>query len=247
MTTLFSILRTAYFLLRAAFNDLKTLLISLFTPLFMLVTFWLVGRPTEPGDPDLAAFMFPAIIGLTVMLGGQTLAMRLVNWRAQGVFQRLSVTPTPLGQVVLSMSVAQAALSVLQAGGVFLFGVFVLGFKVDARGAALAVGVLVLGVSVFVALGLFIASLSAKPDIVSAAFIFTLLPMFFLGGGFPPSILPEFLQQISPFLPTAMVNSLLNPLFAQGAFPSDAWQSVSGLLLYTFLFSVLGAWRFRWD
>ena len=234
-------------LIRASLNDLRTLVITLFTPLFMLILFWLVGRPSEPGDTDLVSFIFPAIVGLTVMLGGQTAAMRIVNWRGEGVFQRLAATPTPLGHLVIGVGLAQAVVSVAQAVAVMLFGMLALGLHVNGLGAVIAVLLLALGVLVFIAFGIFIASLSSKPDMASSAFMFTLLPMFFLGGGFPPSILPPFLQALSPWLPTAMLNSLISPLFASGALPAQPWWPVLGLLAYTFAFAALASWQFKWE
>ena len=76
---------------------------------------------------------------------------------------------------------------------------------------------------------------------------FTLLPMFFLGGGFPAEILPPALQAVSPWLPTTMLNSLLSPLLAGGALPAAPWWPALGLLAYTLAFAGLAAWRFRWE
>ena len=244
MTTVFQF---SGYLIRAGLNDLRTFAVTLFTPLFMLVLFWVLGRPAEPGDPDLVAFIFPAIIGLTVMLGGQTAALRIVNWREQGVFQRLLATPASLGQLVLGIGAAQMAVSVMQAVSVMAFGVLVLGLAVNGGGAAVAVLVLALGVAVFITFGMLIASLANKADVASSAFMFTLLPMFFLGGGFPPEILPDFLRALSPWLPTTMLNSLLSPMLTSGTLPAEAWQHIAGLLTYTLLFGVLAAWRFRWE
>lgn len=240
-------LQVAQALIRASLNDRRGLLTTLFTPLFMLVLFWVVGGRAEPGELDLVAFIFPAIVGLTVMLGGQTAATRIVNWREQGVFQRLAVTPTPLGQVVLGLGLAQASVSVAQALIVVLFGVGVLGLAVDGRGALLGAGVLALGVFAFIAFGCLVASLARKADLANAAFTFTLLPMFFLGGGFPAEILPPALRAISPWLPTTMLNSLLSPLLAGGALPAAPWWPLLGLLAYTLAFAGLAAWRFRWE
>lgn len=241
------ILHFAGAMFQAGLTDWRTTALSLFTPLFMLVLFWLIGRPAEPGDLDLAAFIFPAIVGLTVMLGGQTLAMRLVNWRTQGVFQRLAATPTPVGHLVLGLGLAQAALSVVQAMSVLAFGALALGLPVNGLGAGAALGVLALGVSTFSAYGLLVASLSPKADVASSIFIFTLLPMFFLGGGFPAEILPAFLRPVSPWLPTTMVNTLLSPLLATGTLPPDPVWPVLGLLGYTLGLAALAAWRFRWE
>ena len=234
-------------LIRASLNDLRTFAITLLTPLFMLVLFRVVGRPAEPGDVDLVAFIFPAIVSLTVMLGGQAVAMRIVDWRAQGVFQRLAATPTPLGHLVIGLGLAQVMVSVAQAVTVMLFGRLALGIGVSGPGAVAAVLLLTLGVLTFIAIGILIASLSSKPDVARAAFTFTLMPMFFLGGGFPPSLLPPFLQTISPYLPTAMLNTLISPLLANGVLPAEPWWPVLGLAAYTMSFSALAVWKFKWE
>jgi ABC-2 type transport system permease protein len=237
----------AWALIRASLNDLRTFAITLFTPMFMLILFWAIGRPAEPGDLDLVAFIFPAIIGLTVMLGGQTAALRIVNWRQQGVFQRLAATPTPLSHLVIGVGLAQAIVSVVQAVSVMVFGIVALGLDVHGPGALIVVGLLALGVLAFIAMGILVAGLSSKPDIASSAFMFILLPMFFLGGGFPPQILPPFLQAVGPWLPTAMLNSLLSPMLASGVLPAEPWPPVLGLLAYTAVFTVLAAWQFKWE
>jgi hypothetical protein len=69
--------------------------------------------------------------------------------------------------------------------------------------------------------------------------------MFFLGGAFPAEILPPALRAVSPWLPTAMVNSLLSPLLSGGALPPEPWWPVLGLVAYTLGFGALAAWRFR--
>jgi ABC-2 type transport system permease protein len=246
-STLLPVGQFAWALIRASLNDLRTFFITLFTPLFMLVLFWVIGRPAEPGDVDLVAFIFPAIVGMAVMMGGQAAAMRIVNWRQQGVFQRLAATPTPLGQLVIGIGLAQAVVSVAQAASVLLFGAGVLGLKVNGPGALMAVGVMGLGSLAFIALGILVASLSPKPDVASSAFIFILLPMFFLGGGFPPHILPPFLQAVSPWLPATMLNSLISPMLASGRLPADAWRPALGLLAYTAVFALVAARLFKWE
>jgi ABC-2 type transport system permease protein len=163
------------------------------------------------------------------------------------VFQRLAATPTPLGHLVIGLGLAQAAVSVAQAVAVLAFGVLALGLQVNGPGAVAAVGLLALGVLVFIAFGMLVASLSPKPDVASSAFMFTLLPMFFLGGGFPPEILPDFLQAVSPWLPTTMLNGLLSPMLAGGVLPAEPWLPLLGLLAYTLGLSALAAWRFRWE
>ena len=103
MTTLQSLFRpTLQFsiaTLRASLKNVKALAATLGLPLFMLFSFWITTQGQGPGDFDLMAYMFPAIVALGVMLSGLTQATRLASWRAQGVLQRLALTPVPLANL----------------------------------------------------------------------------------------------------------------------------------------------------
>ncbi len=77
------------------------------TPVFMLTLFWLLAGSPEEGEFNMIAFMFPAIVGFGVMFSGGGQATRLLNWREQGVFQRLAATPVPLGNLVIGAALAQ--------------------------------------------------------------------------------------------------------------------------------------------
>lgn len=244
MNTTSTLNRAAYFglaLARATLTDLQTIGISLGTPLFLLFIFGLVSK-----GPALQQ-IFPTLIGLTAMLGGQSLMMKLINWRTQGVFQRLATTPTPLGALVMGAGAAQVLMSVLQAAMILLVGVFILAIPVEAAGAALALVVAALCGLCFVAYGMAIAAVARTPDIASMLFIFTLLPMYYLGGGIFTEALPAWLNTLSNWLPTAVLGKLMTPLMTGQALTPEAAWAILAVLVYTGLFSALAAWRFRWE
>lgn len=228
-------------LLRASVKPQNRIIfgMSLGLPLFMMLLFWMTGGPKG------VALLFPALVSLSVMLPGQTHAMRIVNWRQQGVFQRLACTPVPLGYVVLGASLAQVILSIAPAIGVALFGMIVIGLQVNLLGALLSLLALIIGGACFIAYGSMIAGLTRRPEITSALFIFTLLPMSFLGGMLPQSILPAFARAISPWLPTTMLTNIIAALIASGGLPDQPLFPLAGLLCYTLIFGAIGAKLFR--
>jgi ABC-type multidrug transport system permease subunit len=233
-------------LLKGNWRDRRGLVTALFSPLLILMLFWLLTGQTDESEFDLLGFMFPAIVGFGVMFSGGAQATRLLNWREQGVFQRLAATPVPLGHLVLGATLAQTILGMLQGILILLFGVLVIRIPVNFLGALATIFVLALGGACFIALGSLIATFADKADAANNIYTFSILPMFFLGGGFPPEILPAFVQKISPWLPTSMFTELIRPLLLTGVLPQDSWVNFLGLTILTILFATIAARRFQW-
>lgn len=233
-------------LLKGTLNDLRMLVMTMFTPLLLLVLFWLLTRDGDKGA-TLMAFMFPGIVGFAVMQAGQPLALRIVSWRQQGLFQRLACAPVPLGHLVLGAALAQTLLALAQGVFMMLFGVLVLGLPINAVGAAISVLALTLGSACFIAFGALTSTLAAKPETANMVFIFTIMPLYFLGGGMPPEVLPDFLRALSPWLPSTLLTDLLHSLFATGQLPDAPVRVILGLLAYTIVFALIAARKFRWE
>lgn len=232
--------------LRASLKNRAALAGTLFTPLFMLAIFALVTPRAKPGAFDMLAFIFPGIIAFTVTMAGSGQVMRLGSWRQQGVFDRLACTPVPLGMLVLGASGAAVLLGLIQAVLVLAFGVVAFGLVVAPLGVLGAVGVLTLGGACFIAYGSLVSSLVPRLEVANLVFIFTLLPMAFLGNTFMPSAqMPSIVQTIGPWLPTTLIADLTRALLA-GSDPAHGYGlPVLGLLAYTALFSLSSARLFR--
>lgn len=229
----------------AMLRNYKALLIAILTPLFMLTIFWLTSRGTE--DANVAAMMFPVIVSFGVMLGGANTAVRAVNWRQQRLFQRLAVTPVPVGHLMLGDAAAQVVTSLIQGVATLLFGTLVLGFVIQISGLLLALLVLVLAGACFIGYGLVIATFTSRAEVASPVYIFTLMPLFFLGGGLPGIELPTVLQWIGRWSPVGVTNELVLPLLFNGQVPAGALLNVLALLGYTAVFSLITAAKFRWE
>lgn len=234
-------------MLIAARHGWRDTVLAVSVPALMLVLFSILGSRNGQGGPVLAAAAFPSIVGLTAMLGSNFIAVRVVSWRQLGIYQRLACTPTPLGDIVIGQGLAQAALSCVHAILVLFFGVVVFRLPLNLMGALTALPVLMLGAGCFIAYGMLIASLTRKPDTATALVMFTLLPMFFLSGVFPESFLPPVLRFSGSMLPASMLTRPLSSLMADGVLSSPSLWAVIGLAVYTVVFAMIAARRFRWE
>lgn len=232
-------------ILGASLKNIKGLAATLGLPLFMLFAFWITTQGESPDDFDLMAYMFPAIVALGVMLSGLTQATRLATWRAQGILQRLALTPIPLANLVLGAALVQIIIGIVQGISILLLGA-VLGITVNWLGALLILGVSALAAATFIAFGSSIASFTHRADVAGTIFFATFMPLFFLSS-FPPDMLPASLRAIIPWLPTAMAIELIGSLFVTGGLPNDALFFVAGLLIYGLIFAAIAARRFRWE
>ncbi len=228
-------------LLRAGNKNRMNFVLGLATPFFLLIIYWL----TMPDD--LLASLFPGLIGFTTMLASAPLAIRIVTWRQQGIFGRLACTPVSLGYLMLGAAGAQVVLGVVQAIVLVVFGVFVVGLPVNGLGALAAIAVLVLGSACFITYAALIASVSKRAETANSLFIFTTLPMFFLGGSMPAQVLPPWMDRIGAWLPFTLFNDLLGSLLTNGTLPANALLSVGGLVAYTLVFGCGAARLFRWE
>lgn len=232
-------------ILLASLKNVKVMATTLGLPLFMLFTFWITTRGDSPDDFDLMGFMFPAIVALSIMLVGLSQATRLSGWRAQGVFERLALTPVPLAYLVLGVAFSQVVIGVIQGISILLLGT-ALGMMVSLKGALLILAISPLAAATFIAFGSLVASFTSRADVAVYVFLAIFLPIFFLGG-FPSHMLPTSIQNILPWLPTSMAIKLISSLFAHGNLPDKAWFSITGLLIYGLIFAAVAAKRFRWE
>ncbi len=199
-------------LLYANLRNLKALAITLGMPFFMLFTIWV---PTMAGDEESQEIMqlfFPAIILLSVIMPGLTQATRLTRWREQHIFQRFALTPVPLANLMVGTAFTQIMIGVGQGMLMLLFGIFLVGLEMAWQNALLVLGAMVLAGAAFIAFGSMIAAFSSKADIAGYVFFFTIMPLTFLVI-FPPDMMPDSLNAITPWLPTSMAIELIGPLF----------------------------------
>jgi ABC-2 type transport system permease protein len=157
------------------------------------------------GDTKYVTFMFPGILGMTILFTSVFSAISILWDRQFGFLKEILVSPVPRPSVAIGKVIGGATTAVLQ-GAVLLVLMFfpnVFGFHWSTLWKALALIPLMVLLalamtSVGVAVGSRMKSFEAFPIIMN----FLLLPLFFLSGAmFPLQGLPgwmNFLTKINP-------------------------------------------------
>lgn len=233
-------------LLYANLRNLKALAITLGMPLFMLFTIWVPAMAGDEESVELMQLLFPAIILLSVIMPGLTQTTRLARWREQHIFQRLALTPVPLANLMVGTAFTQIMIGVGQGMLMLLFGILVVGLEMAWQNVLLVLGAMVLAGAAFIAFGSLIAAFSSRADIAGYVFFFTIMPLTFLAS-FPPDMMPDSLNSVTPWLPTSMAIELIGPLFLNNQLSDGALLAAVGLAMYAVLFASISARRFRWE
>ena len=222
---------------RASLRDARGFMVTLMAPVMLLVVFGIAGNAED------LKYMLPFTIGLVAMFSGSALAQRIVNWRTQRVFQRLAVTPVPVGWLMLSMVLVQLVLTLLQTIAVMAAGMAWAGITLTPGILVATLGFVALGTLCFLGFGAMLATFATRSEAVNSLYTFTLLPMSFLGGSVVEIPL---LGKLGEFFPTTMFTRLLAVMIGKldGAFLPLA---VGGLVFYTLLFGGIALKRFRWE
>jgi ABC-type multidrug transport system permease subunit len=201
----------------------------------MLILFYVAG------DGDDLMMIVPLIVGLTVIFSGAQLATRIISWRTQDIFQRLKAVPVPMPYLMLGMIASYLVIVLLEAVLVLILSIALVGLSVDVPAIGFTLFVLFCSALCFLSFGAMIANIVSKAETATTLYVFTLMPMIFLGGGlFDIPVLSD----IGVILPTSLLTESLTVLTGAGL-PNHALLYPAGLLAYTVIFSLIAARYFQ--
>ncbi len=192
-------------------------------------------------------FLVPGILGLTIMqLGIFSVAFGFVQLKTTGTLRRLFATPTSPGYFLSAQVGSRLIISVIQV--LILLGVG-LWFGVQLVGSLAAViGLSVLGGVVFLAMGYGIAGWAKNENQAAPVANLISLPMMFLSGSFfPREAMPEFLQQVTRFLPLTYLNNALRAVINDGAGLDVIGPDIIGLAIWGVISFVIAVRLFKWE
>jgi ABC-2 type transport system permease protein len=185
-----------------------------FTILFPFIPLLLFGtifgkQPAMPGFRVIDLYV-PALMAMVVgYLGLMGIPIAISEYREQGVLKRYSVSPMSPGKFVFAHVIVQFTL--LAAVSVLIAAVAELVFDIRFAGslALFALGIIISSVSLFT-LGFLVVKICRTTRTTQAVGSTIFFIMLFLSGAAIPRILfPEWLQQVTNYVPlTHVVNTL---------------------------------------
>ena len=202
------------------------------------------------GEPGMFAgfsqFTFGASTQLVLFmfLTSMTAAGRLVYTKQLGVSRRMVSTPTSMGTIVAGEALGRLGTAMLQA--TFIVVVTAVVFNVS-WGNPLAAGALILVFGIVAAaVAMLIGALARNPDQASSLGVFLGLALGALGGCMVPiQTMPEFMQQVSRFIPHSWALLGLQEVIRTGGGIETVATNLAVLAGFAVVLGTLAVWRFR--
>ncbi|NLG20065.1 MAG: ABC transporter permease [Actinomycetales bacterium] len=216
-----------------------------FPPMMMLVLAGVFANDggAAYGGADATDYYIAAYLGVPLAaLALMGLPTALAGYRERGVLRRFEASGLSLTAVVCAQALVTAGLIVLAAGLVLAVAAPVYGLPElhDPVGVALGFA---LGTAAMLSLGVVLGLLARTARSAQALGLLVFLPMWLLGGGGPPpSVMTDVMQQIAGALPMTHVTDVVR----------DAWLGTGEIgrpLALTAVWLVVGlvlcAWLLR--
>lgn len=188
----------------------------------------------------------PALVAiLTTLMGLMITGLSVARERELGTFDQLLVSPLSPTEILVGKSVPALLIGVLEATGMVLVGVVVIG--VPFRGS---VGLLYLSMVVYLAaligVGLLVSSLArTQQQAILYSFMFMVPAMLLSGFATPVENMPEWLQAITLANPVRHFMAILKGLFLKGLPASELARMLVPLVAIASVTLTSASWLFR--
>jgi ABC-2 type transport system permease protein len=192
-------------------------------------------------------FLVPGIVGMTVMqLGLFGVAFGFVHLKRTGALRRLFATPTSPAYFLGAQVASRLIIAFVQV--VILFGIGIW-FGLQMFGDYLSLAVIVLlGSMIFLAVGFSIAGWAKNEDQAAPVANLISLPMMFLSGVFfPRDAMPDFLANITQFMPLTYIVEALRAVVNNGSSLTSLGPQLLGMGVWAAITFVLAVRLFRWE
>jgi ABC-2 type transport system permease protein len=239
-TAAFAILLKADFITQ--WRNRRSLLMALLVPVMLLLS-W-KGAVDKLGAPFILSMSLT--IGLT-SIGIMGYAITQARDRDKGVFQRLRVTPVPVGLIMLSRIFVQLAMIILVTLLVFYFGYKWDGILLSLREYIFSFIASIIGGALYLGLGQMIVGFVKNAETVNAATRLVYIGFIVLGIFGESGLMGEKVKNIIHWSPFGTVKTILSAGMVASSWSPDIVGALIATLLYALLFGILGVKWFRWS
>lgn len=194
-------------------------------------------------------YLLPGVLAMSLMqLGLFGTAAPLVSLREKGVLRRMGATPLSKTTMMASQIAFRLTIAFVQTA--VIVGVGAVAFNVHIKYANLPgiIGVMLLGASLFITMGYFIAGLSRTEEAVQGLislpnFIF----MFLSGIFFPVDIMPKWIRPLVDIIPLTYVGDALRKMMIDAGSYYSMLRNLGVMAAWLIVCAVLALRFFRWE
>jgi ABC-2 type transport system permease protein len=209
---------------------------------------YIASRTDKVGEVEAenpSNWVIPGYLVMFVFFAAALSAEAIVRERQNHTLERLLASSVKRESILGGIFTGTVIRGLIQIIIFWTFGILV--FHVDLGLSPLAVIILsVLMVLMSSAFALMLATLARTLRSAASLAVITSLVLAPLGGCWWPSFLyPEWLQNIARITPHAWATGGFNKLMVYGAGFGDTVPNMAALVVFTVIFGVIAAWRFR--
>ena len=206
------------------------------------------GKQTEQKSLKSFDYVFAGLLGFAIIGMGIFGPINVFpELKKQGILRRLHTTPLKVWQYFLSTMVSQAIIGLVSLAVMFIVAILV--FDLNVTGNYLEImAFIVFGIVTILGIGLMIGGWAKNERQAAPLSNIIVFPMMFLSGTFFPRFaMPEWLQNISTFLPLTPVIDGLRLLTTEGKHLVDLGPQLGLMALWTIVIYLLAFKLFRWE
>lgn len=203
----------------------------------------LSNKSLKPFDYAFAGVLGFSIIGMGIF-GPINVFPEL---KKQGILRRLHTTPIRVWQYFLSTMLSQAFIGLISIA--IMFAVAVKGFDLHVAGNYLEIAIFtVFSIFVILGIGLAIGGWAKNERQAAPLSNIVVFPMLFLSGTFFPRFgMPEWLQNVTTFLPLTPVIDGIRLLTAEGKHLTDIGSQLGLMAIWMVVVYIIAFRVFRWE
>ncbi len=192
------------------------------------------------------AHTFAGMLMQFLLFSASAHAKTLFAERTSGTLDRLRMTTASRAQILLGTAAGIGIVSML--ASLVIFGAAMVFFDVSLRSGPLAFTCVVVGQAALVgSFALLLAGLADSEKQLDSLGTMTILFLCFVSGAWVPSfMLPGFLQDLGPLVPTRWLLDGMAGATWRGLGLGHALQSMVALFGFSAVFAAIGLRRFRW-
>jgi ABC-2 type transport system permease protein len=182
-----------------------------------------------------------------ILFSGIEIGVGLLLMRRMGLWKRLRAAPVSRSLLLGSRVVSGALIAVILLAGIYAAGIAIFGVRIEGSIAGFVLIALAFALLTS-SFGLLIASLGKTPEATRGLAILATLLLVMLGGAWVPSfVFPEWLQQVTLFVPTRWAVDGLEAMTWRGLGFDAAWPLALAMLATSAVFGWIAVKHFSWE
>lgn len=228
--------------LNAQFKSINTTLVPTVTP-FTVKDTQLNKNSLSPFDYTFAGLLGFSLIGMGIF-GPVNVFPEL---KKMGILRRLSTTPLRVWQYFLATVIGQAAIGIVSFATLFIVAILVFHLQVVGNWFEL-LSFLLLGMVTILGIGLALGGWAKNERQAAPLSNIIVFPLIFLSGTFfPRYLMPDWLQNISAFLPLTPIIDGIRLIATEGKHFIDILPQIGLTGIWLVVIYIIAFRVFRWE